>query len=185
MSPKTIRLILRGLALLLAVSGPSLAAPAATRTFTVTDTPASASRSTTVTVSPTLTALGQARVWMGLANSDAVGFRLDLLAEVFVNDAKVGQGQANNISAGSSGFNNALLDSIDLGLTGGPVTVGAERRNQAENFGAADLLRREPRLRSRPALVRRPADRQRSGAGRGNPLRRDDRRRNERLFRAQ
>ena len=70
-----------------------------------------------------LTALGPAKVWVGLANSDAVGLRLDLLAEVLVNDAKVGQGQLNNVSSGSSGFNNALFQAIDLGLTGGSVTV--------------------------------------------------------------
>jgi hypothetical protein len=97
----------------------------ATSTFTVKGTSASAGHTATalVTVLPTLTMVGPARVWIGLANSDAVGLRLDLLAEAFVNNVKVGQGQLDNTSAGGSGFNNAVLDLIDLGLTGGFVVV--------------------------------------------------------------
>src|SRR4029453_2273835 len=54
-------------------------------------------------------------------NSDDVGLRLDLLAEVFVGGTKVGEGQLDNVSAGSSGFNNAVLRAIPLALTGGPI----------------------------------------------------------------
>ena len=68
-----------------------------------------------------LSALSPARVWIGLKNSDDVGLRLDLLAEVFVDGTKVGEGRLNNVSAGSSGFNNAILNPIPLALTGGPV----------------------------------------------------------------
>ena len=69
----------------------------------------------------TLTALSPARVWIGLKNSDAVGLRVDLRVEVFVNGDKVGEGQLNNASTGSSGFNNAQLHTIPLALTGGPT----------------------------------------------------------------
>ena len=64
---------------------------------------------------------GPARVWIGLKNSDDVGLRLDLLAEVFVDGTKVGEGRVNNVGAGSSGFNSAGLNAIPLALSSGPV----------------------------------------------------------------
>lgn len=64
---------------------------------------------------------------MGVKNSDDVGLRLDLKAEVFVNstsDAPVGTGELDNVSGGSSGFANALLNTIStLALTNGPVAL--------------------------------------------------------------
>jgi hypothetical protein len=71
---------------------------------------------------PGLTALSPAKVWVGLKNSDAVGLRLDLKAEVFLDDTKIGEGQLNNVSSGSSGFNNAKLNTIPLTLFA-PVEV--------------------------------------------------------------
>jgi YVTN family beta-propeller protein len=73
-----------------------------------------------------LSALGPASIWVGLMNSDAVGLRLDLKAEVFLNStatAPIGTGQLNNQSSGSSGFNNAQLRTIALTLNGGPVEL--------------------------------------------------------------
>ena len=67
--------------------------------------------------------LSPAKVWVGLANSDDVGIKFDLLANVFVNGVPVGTGHLDSVVAGSSGFNNAKLDTIPLALTGGPVTV--------------------------------------------------------------
>jgi hypothetical protein len=64
-----------------------------------------------------LTALSPADVWIGLKNSDDVGTNFDLLAEVFRNGALVGSGQINNVSGGSSGFNNAKDRAIALALT--------------------------------------------------------------------
>jgi hypothetical protein len=61
-----------------------------------------------------LTTLNPAKVWVGLKNSDAVGLRLDLLAEVFLHGTKVGEGQLCNVASGSSGFHNAKLNNIDL-----------------------------------------------------------------------
>ena len=61
------------------------------------------------------------RVWIGLKNSDDVGLRLDLLAEVVGDGTKIGEGRLDNVSAGSSGFNNAVLRAIPLALIGGPV----------------------------------------------------------------
>jgi hypothetical protein len=68
-----------------------------------------------------LTKLSSAKVWVGLRNSDDVGTRVDILAEVFIGSNKVGDGQVNNVSTGSSGFNNAIFASIPLSLSGGPV----------------------------------------------------------------
>ena len=52
--------------------------------------------------------------------------KVDLLAEVFVGTTKVGEGELDNVSTGSSGFNNALLDTIPLALAGpAPIPVGS------------------------------------------------------------
>jgi hypothetical protein len=56
-------------------------------------------------------------VWIGLKNSDNVGLRVDLQAEVLLNDKLVGVGQLTNVATGSSGFNNALLNLIPLTLS--------------------------------------------------------------------
>ena len=80
------------------------------KTFVVNATDAVGNTSsTTVTydVRRTLTAVGPAKVWVGLKNSDDVGLRLDLRAELLVNGAVAASGELNNVSAGSSGFNNA------------------------------------------------------------------------------
>lgn len=69
-----------------------------------------------------LTALGTARVWIGLKNSDDVGTKFDLLAEALKNGAVVGSGQINDVAGGSSGFNNAVLDTINLALSA-PVSL--------------------------------------------------------------
>jgi streptogramin lyase len=77
-----------------------------------------------------LSALSPAKVWIGSRNSDDVGLRVDLLAEVLIKDGgtetKVGQGELDNVAPGSSGFNNALLGSIPLALTGGVIDFPAE-----------------------------------------------------------
>ena len=73
-----------------------------------------------------LTALGPAKVWVGFKNSDAVGLRLDLRAEVFVNDttgAPIAAGQLDNVPGGSSGFANAALRAIPLALGADLVTL--------------------------------------------------------------
>ena len=76
-----------------------------------------------------LTALSPAKAWIGLKNSDDAGLRVDLLAEALYRiggtETKIGQGELDNVPTGSSGFNNALLDSIPLALTSGPVDVPA------------------------------------------------------------
>jgi hypothetical protein len=71
-----------------------------------------------------LTALGPANVWIGLKNSDDVGTRFDLLAEGFKNGSLIGSGQLNGVPGGSSGFNNAVLRTINMSLTS-PVNVSA------------------------------------------------------------
>jgi hypothetical protein len=54
---------------------------------------------------------------LGLKNSDDVGTKFDLLAEVLKNGQVVGTGQLNNLSGGSSGFNNAVARLIALTLS--------------------------------------------------------------------
>jgi hypothetical protein len=65
-----------------------------------------------------LTALGPAQLWIGLKNSDDVGTKFDLLAEVLKNGTVIGSGQVNGVAGGSSGFNNAKLDAINLAMPG-------------------------------------------------------------------
>ena len=72
---------------------------------------------------PRLTALGPSKVWIGLKNSDDVGTKFDLLAEVLKNGSVVGSGQLNDVPGGSSGFNNAALRTINLALSGPAVEV--------------------------------------------------------------
>lgn len=73
---------------------------------------------------PQLSSLEPAQIWVGLKNSDSVGTRFDLMAEVYKNDTElIGSGQIDNVWGGSSGFNNADLHSIPLTLTNGPVDL--------------------------------------------------------------
>jgi hypothetical protein len=74
-------------------------------------------------VLPPLTELSPANVWVGLANSDDVGIRFDLFANVYINGAVVGSGHLDSVAAGSSGFNNAKLNPIPLVLPS-PVGIG-------------------------------------------------------------
>ena len=76
-----------------------------------------------------LTELSPSKAWIGIKNSDDVGLRVDLRAEVFLRidgvTTLVGQGELLNQSTGSSGFNNAILKTTTLALTGGAVQVEA------------------------------------------------------------
>jgi hypothetical protein len=69
---------------------------------------------------PQVSSLGSAQMWVGLKNSDDVGLKFDLLAEVLRNGVVVGSGQVNDVPGGSSGFNNAIQHAISLAL-GSPV----------------------------------------------------------------
>jgi len=67
---------------------------------------------------PAISALSPAKIWVGLANSDDVGIRFDLRAEVYRNGSElIGSGEVPSAIGGSSGFNNAKLNSIPLSLT--------------------------------------------------------------------
>ena len=61
-----------------------------------------------------LTSVGPVKVWIGLKNSDDVGTKFDLLAEVYRDDTLVTAGHLDNVLGGSTGFNNAILRSITL-----------------------------------------------------------------------
>jgi hypothetical protein len=70
-----------------------------------------------------MTQLSLANVWLGLKNSDDVGTKFDLLVEVFKNGSLVGSGELDTVPGGSSGFNNAVLRTINLALSA-PVDIG-------------------------------------------------------------
>jgi len=79
----------------------------------------------TLTIAKTcnqLTALGPAQLWLGLKNSDDVGTKFDLRAEVLRNGVVIGSGQLDGVPGGSSGFNNAVLRTVNQALTA-PVDV--------------------------------------------------------------
>jgi hypothetical protein len=59
------------------------------------------------------------RVWIGLRNSDDVGSKFDVRAVVLKNNTPIGSGQLDSVSGGSSGFNNARLDTIPLSMASG------------------------------------------------------------------
>jgi hypothetical protein len=83
----------------------------------------SATCQTTFTVTAQqLTSVGPANVWIGLKTSDDAGTKFDLLAEVLRNGVVVGSGELDDVQGGSSGFNNAVQRTINMALTGGPVT---------------------------------------------------------------
>ena len=87
----------------------------------------SAMQSFSLEVQSKLTALGPATAWIGINNSDDVGLRVDLLAEVFLKAGttvtKIGEGELDNQTTGSSGFTNAELKSIPIGLIGDAAVV--------------------------------------------------------------
>jgi hypothetical protein len=97
-----------------------------TKTFVVNAADAlghSSSATVTYTVRRMLTAVGPARAWIGLKNSNDVGLRVDVRAQVLLNGVVVGTGELLNVPAGGSGFNNAILQSIPMSLPAGPVEV--------------------------------------------------------------
>ena len=77
-------------------------------------------------VAPTrqLTTLAPAQVWIGLKNSDDVGVKFDLLAQAYADTTLISSGELDSVAAGSSGFNNAKLDTIPF-QTFPPVSVPA------------------------------------------------------------
>jgi hypothetical protein len=98
------------------------------KTFVVNATDAVGNTSSTTVsydVRRTLSAVDTSKVWIGLRNSDDVGLRLDLRAELLVNGSVTASEDLNNVDPGSSGFNSAVLNSIPLSLTAGPVDLPA------------------------------------------------------------
>jgi len=81
-----------------------------TITVTVTDTHGNSSQAQTTFTVNALQFTGN--FWIGLKNSDDVGTKFDLLAEVYRNGAPVGSSQINDLPSGSSGFNNAILRTL-------------------------------------------------------------------------
>jgi hypothetical protein len=99
-----------------------------THTFVVNAADSVGNTSTTTVsyeVRRTVTAVDTTKVWIGLKNSDDVGLLLDLRAELLVNGAVAATGDLNNLGTGSSGFNNAILYSLPLSLTSGPIDIPA------------------------------------------------------------
>ena len=70
-----------------------------------------------------LTAVGPAKLWIGLKNSDDAGLPIDLRVEVLVNGVVAASAQQTNLPTGSSGFGNAQLQTLALALTNGSVDV--------------------------------------------------------------
>jgi hypothetical protein len=76
----------------------------------------------------TITGIGgpvAGKIWLGLKNSDDVGTKFDVKAEVLKNGSVVGTGQVDNVPGGSSGFNNAVLRTIAIALSTDPVPIGS------------------------------------------------------------
>jgi hypothetical protein len=101
-------------------------ASVSTHTFVVNSTDAVGNSSTAsltyqVSYGGVFTNISPVSVWLGLKNSDDVGTRFDLLAEILKNGEVVAVGEVDNVAGGSSGFNNAALKAINVAL-GASVT---------------------------------------------------------------
>jgi hypothetical protein len=112
-----------------------------------------------------LTSLGPANIWVGLANSDDVGIRFDLRAEVYRNGTQlVGSGEVASVPGGSSGFNNARENTITLTpvegaafQSGDTVSITLYARNacsgSGKNSGRARLWYNDSAANSRFAAT--------------------------------
>ena len=123
--------------------------------------------------SRTLSALDPAKIWVGLRNSDDVGTRFDLKAEVYAGETLIGSGQLDGVAGGSSGFNNAKLDSILLTLPA-PVDVAPGSALSIRLSARITCSGKTHAFRHGQTVARRW-----SGL---EPLRRDDRWRGEELL---
>ena len=115
--------------------------------------------STTVNydVRRTLTAVGPAKVWVGLKNSDDVGLRLDLRAELLVNGAVAASGELTTSARAAAGSTTRLLHSIGMSLASGPVDVPAGAQIAVRVLDAADVLRWRTQFGDGARMVQRPA----------------------------
>jgi PKD repeat protein len=106
--------------------------------------------SISINVIKQLTSLDPAQVWIGIKNSDAVGIKFDLKAEVYKDGVLVTSGHLDSVSGGSSGFGNANLNTIPFTNfspidfpTGSSLSVKVSARNacvgSGKNSGTARL----------------------------------------------
>jgi hypothetical protein len=117
-----------------------------------------------------ITSLEPAQVWIGLKNSDDVGVRFDLLAEVLQDGTPVSSGRLDSFAGGSSGFNNAHLAVIPFDTfaprafpAGSQLQLRLSVRNactgSGHNSGVARLWFNDAAANSRfRATVDAPAD---------------------------
>lgn len=107
-----------------------------------------------------LTSLGPASIWIGLKNSDDVGIRFDLRAEVYRDGTQlVGSGQINSAHGGSSGFSNARQNTIPIPASptnfpsGSTISLKVLVRNactgSGKNSGTARLWYNDAQANSR------------------------------------
>jgi hypothetical protein len=86
-----------------------------------------------------LTCLGTTRAWLGLMNSDDAGTSFDLRVEVFAGEAQIGSGELRAAPGGSSGFNNATIDTIPIsGLDTGDLPDNADLKIRISARKACD-----------------------------------------------
>ena len=74
-----------------------------------------------------VTALGPVNLWVGLTNSDDVGIKFDLKAQIFRNTtALLGSGELASVPGGSSGFNNANQQTIAMTPVSGAMLADGD-----------------------------------------------------------
>ena len=100
----------------------------------------SSSASTTLTLAALSTTT--ANIWIGLKNSDDVGIKFDLEADILKNGTSIASGTLDSVAGGSSGFNNAHLYSIPVSVstpttftTGDTLSVRILVRNACSGSG--------------------------------------------------
>ncbi len=113
------------------------------KTFTiVVPTPTPTPTNTPTPTPPQVTALNPAGIWVGLTNSDDIGIKFDLLADVYRDGVLVSSGQLDSVAGGSSGFNNAHLYTIPFNAfqpadfpQGSQLTLTLSVRNACSGSG--------------------------------------------------
>ena len=123
------------------------------------------SKTFTIAVAPTptpiqLTSLSPAKVWVGVKNSDDIGIKFDLKAEVYKDNTLISSGEIDSVSGGSSGFAHAQLGTIPFNTfspidlsSGSQLSIKIYARNacsgSGKNSGTARLWYNDSQANSR------------------------------------
>ncbi len=101
------------------------------------------SKTFTITApTPQLTSLSPAKVWIGVKNSDDIGIKFDLKAEVYKGTNLISSGEVDSVAGGSNGFAHAQLNAIPFNTfspinfpAGSQLSIKVYARNACSGSG--------------------------------------------------